>query len=323
MMTRRPTNLRSSSARIAIVAGVIAGLAAPPAYATVATTTVSAQAYFRVKREKVTPEKAAAARADVQVKANALHQTGDTVGGGVALDEGAAVWGDPVLFLDAADMYLLAAQEQKDTGLIDAAEERARIARDILFYHLDSTADASFKLVPIGDVPGLISRAEALLNEAGPLRDSIVNAEPEEEEDEEEEDKPKKKRSKKKILFGTGVAAATIGGALLLVGVAGLGIGAARQVEAEDNTVYGDEYDAVAAKGEQGNLIAGLGFGFGGAFAIAGATLIILSKAKPRKGKKKKKKKKDDEDAPEDDNVVRVGPTFGAGHSGLAVTGRF
>lgn len=328
MMSTRSSSSRLSlrgSTKCGLVAAVIVGLAAPPAHATLGTTTASVNAFFRVKREKVTPEKAGAARAEAQVRANAVQKTGDPMGAGVVLDEGASVWGDPVLYLDAADIYLAAAKEQSDTGLVDAAEERARISRDILFFSLDSAADRDFRLVEMSEVPDLINRADDLLERCSATRKEIEAASATPEEEEEEEEAPREKASKKKILFATGVASAAIGGGLLVMGGVGLILGAVRQNKAEDPFIYGDSYDAVEAQGQSANLIAGVGLGVGGALAVTGVTLILLSKRKPKKGKKKKKKGGDGEDeaAPEDDNIVRVAPMFGSGRGGLAVTGRF
>lgn len=328
MMSKRSTSSRlrvRRSTECGLVAAVIVGLAAPPAHATIGTSATSINNFFRVKREKVTPEKAGAARAEAQVKANAVKKTGDPMGAGVVLDEGASIWGDPVLYLDAADVYLDAAAEQSDTGLVDAAEERARISRDILFFSLDSAADKDFRLVEMSEIPNLINRADELLERCSSTRKEIESASAEPDEEEEEEDEPRKKPKKEKILFATGVASAAVGGGLLLMGGVGLVLGAVRQNQAEDAFVYGDAYDAVEAQGRNANLIAGLGLGIGGALAVTGVTLILLSKRKPKKGKKKKKKGGDGEDdaAPEDDNIVRVAPMFGTGRGGFAVSGRF
>ena len=90
------------------------------------------------------------------------------------------------------------------------------------------------------------------------------------------------------------------------------------QSKAEDQSVYGTEYDVVEEKGKRGNLIAGLGFGFGGAAAIAGVTLYFIG-AKRGKNAGKKGGRDKEKEAVEDEPLVRVAPTL----NGMAVMGRF
>ena len=274
-----------------------------------------AHAFFRVKRETVTPEMAQERRTETQEAARALAEIGDPVSAGVRLDEGAAHWGDPVLYLDAAEMYYDAAKEKGDVEYVHAGIERANIATDILYFHLDSASDRKFRMVETSDLPGLIARADDIRERGEQLIDEIELGESEPDESDEKPDKKKRRRRKgnaDKALFISGAASTAVGGALLVMGVAGLGLGAARQNEAERPDTLGVDYDAVEAKGRQANVIAGVGFGLGGAALIAGVTLILVSKAR---GKKKK--------AADDDKMVRLSPAGGPAGGGLVLNGRF
>ena len=124
--------------------------------------------------------------------------------------------------------------------------------------------------------------------------------------------KKKKKRKPgngKGFIIG-GAAAAAAGGGLLIMGFSGLIAGAVHQSNAEDATVYGDEYDDVASKGRRANVIAGVGLALGGVAAGAGAALIII-------GKRRQKK------AAEDDKVISMSPLLGPGVGGASISGRF
>jgi hypothetical protein len=237
---------------------------------------------------KVTPDDAARKRAEAQVLGRDLASA-DPAAAGMHYDGRAAEWGDPILYLDAADAYLLAADKDGEMPMAEAAIERARISLDLLYFHLDSASDSSFRMVETGDIPDLILRAnetvkkgEKLLEDLARREDGAAAA-----VDKPAKEKRERKPIKTKAMFVSGAVVASIGGALAAFGSVGLIIGAVNQKKAEDPTVYGTEYDAVAAKGERGNLIAGVGLGVGGALVLGGVAMIIIAKiAEKKQGKK-------------------------------------
>ncbi len=254
------------------------------------------------KKDGVTPAQAADKRVPVQQTAQALLDSGKAAQAGLEFDRGAAAQGDPVLYLDAGDAYVEAAKADADPAMADAAIERAHIALDILYFHLDSAADEDFRLVEAAEVPALINRAEELIETAQAVQEEIAAAS----DPVGPTDAPPKKKGNGKGMIVAGIGLASVGGALAVLGVAGLAIGAVNQSRADKDTVYGSEYDDVETRGKRGNLLAGVGLGVGGALVAGGLVLYFL-------GKKRKK------NAAEDDKVVRVTPTLG----GMAVTGRF
>jgi hypothetical protein len=279
---------------------------------------------------KVTPADAETKRSDVRAQVEALH-TDDPANAGVTLDQAAAHWGDPALYLDAGDAYLEVASREQDLDYVDAARERARIALDILYFfqagppgrrvaharqsraslsHLDDTADPRFQLVAGPDIPGLIERANEMVDRADETQQAIEAALTEPDDDDPTDRTDRRSKTPGRTMIIGGAAAASVGGALLVMGLAGLGVGAARQREAQDPTVYGVDYDAVDAKGRRANAIAGVGLGIGVALAGAGAALLIL-------GMRKKKA------AAQGDTLAGVSPFLGRTGGGLAVRGRF
>jgi hypothetical protein len=307
VMHARWSNHGGNGARIVACAlATTVGLAAIPARA-------APLPLMRVKQPKVTPAAAEAERLPVQERARAMAEAGDPMSAGIEYDNAAAQWGDPVLFMDAADAYLSAAEQERDVETAQAGIERAHIALDILYFHLDSAADKDFRLVETADVPDLIARANESIEHGESLIDEIQQeARIAEAGSAEEGAAPAPKRKKKpgRIKIISGAALATVGGGLLVMGAVGLGLGAARQNDAEDPTVYGNDYDAVESKGKRANVIAGVGLAVGAVAAAAGAALIYL-------GVRDKKK------AASDDKVVRVGPLFGHELGGVTVSGRF
>jgi hypothetical protein len=253
-------------------------------------------------KDGVTPAQAAEKRVPIQQAGQQLLDAGEPAEAGLEFDRGASVQGDPVLYLDAGDAYLAAAKADGDVEMAEASIERAHIALDLLYFHLDSAADKDFRLVEAGEVPALIKRADELIEQAEAAIEEInAAADPTG-----PTDAPPKKKGDGKVMIISGIGLASVGGALAVMGVAGLAIGAVNQSRADRDTVYGTAYDDVETRGKRGNVLAGVGLGVGAVLIGGGLALYFL-------GKKRKKQ------AAEDDKVVMVSPTLG----GLAVSGRF
>jgi hypothetical protein len=255
------------------------------------------------KKEVYTPEMAAEQRGHVQAEAKARAEGEDLPGAALVYDRGASEKGDPILYLDAGDVYLQLAKKDADEEMAEAAIERGRIAQDILYFHLDSAADKDFRLVEASEVPDLLARADDLIEAAEAAVEEIRSAA--DPTGPSAAPPPKKKGNGKGMIIG-GVVLASVGGGLAVMGVAGLALGAVNQSKADDPSIYGEAYDDVESKGKRANLLAGVGLGLGAA-AIAGGVVLFLL------GKRRQKR------AAEGDKVVMVSPTLG----GLAVTGRF
>ncbi|MFO0631333.1 MAG: hypothetical protein U0168_00625 [Nannocystaceae bacterium] len=259
---------------------------------------------------KVTPEDGARKRAEAQVLGRDLVKA-DPTAAGMHYDSRAAEWGDPVLYLDAADAYIAAAEKDREVPMAEAAIERARIALDLLYFALDPAADKDFRVIETSAVPDLISRANDTLAKAQSLAESIARGDGEAEADKGEGDKKKRERKpiNAKAMFISGAAVTGLGGAVLGVGAVGLILGAVNQSRAEDPTVYGSEYDQVAAKGERANLIAGVGLGLGGALVLGGVAMMIVGKVAAKKQGK----------PPQERKTVRIAPAL----NGVSISGRF
>lgn len=262
---------------------------------------------YRVKRPKVTPADAAAKRAEAETRGGALLEAGEAIDAGIEFDNAAAEFGDPVLYLDAGEAYLEAGRTSRNPELAEASIERAKISLDILYFHLDSAADENFRLVESSEVPTLIVRAQTLIEDAEALIEEI-------EAEQAAEDAPAQTAADEPEAKNPGRVAKIAGGALIGAGVAmlgvggvGLALGARHQQTAEHSTVYGEEYDAVAAKGERANLLAYIGIPTGLVLAGAGVAVLVIAGKKGKKG----------------GDTYSVVPTFDRYGSGVAVSGRF
>lgn len=258
---------------------------------------------------RVTPEDAARKRAEAQVLGRDLAAA-DPAAAGMHYDTRAAEWGDPVLYLDAADAYLAAADKDGEMPMAEAGIERARIALDLLYFHLDGTSDPTFRMVDTGDIPDLIARANTTVDRGEKLLEELALRGDAAVADAGKPAKPKRERKpiKTKPMFIAGAVVTSLGGALLGVGGVGLIVGAVNQKKAEDPTVYGTAYDEVADKGERGNLIAGVGLAVGGVLTLGGAAMMIIAKVAEKKQGKPAKEKN-----------VTVAPAL----NGVTISGRF
>ena len=259
---------------------------------------------FRVKRPKITPADAGQKRAEAEVRGNALLAGGDPIAAGIELDNAAAELGDPVLYLDAGEAYLQACEDSRNKELAEASIERGKISLDILYFHLDSAADKNFRLVEATEIPALIVRAQELIEDSEALIEEIEAEEAAAAAPLEPEEPPKQTKPGRgakiagAVLIGAGAVGLGIGGA-------GIALGVRHQQTAEHSTVYGEEYDEVAAKGKRANLLAYVGIPTGLVLMGAGIAVLVVSK---KKGK---------------DDKYSVVPAFDRRSAGVAVVGRF
>lgn len=261
---------------------------------------------FRVKRPKVTPKIAAEKRAAAQTRGQDLANTGESIAAGIEFDNAAAELGDPILYLDAGDAYLTGGEKSRNKELAEASIERANISLDILYFHLDSSADKNFRLVDAGEIPALIVRAQELIERSEALIEEI-----EAEEAAAAAPPPVVAEKKKRTPGRAGKIAGGVligaGAVMLGVGTAGIALGVRHQQTAEHSTVYGEEYDEVADKGERANLLAIVGLAGGAVLAGAGVAVLVISSKRAKKSGDK----------------YSVVPTFDRRGPGVAVVGRF
>ena len=249
-------------------------------------------------------------RTPIQTAARAKADGGDPAGAGESLASAARKFGDPVLFLDAAEAFKAAAAAARNSALAQRAAEEARVGLDILYFLSDARHDTTWEIVASSQVSAETSRGRDLVSASEDLAEEIERekAAPAASGDEggRKERAPAPRDGRGLIAAGSVLTVVGLGG-LGLMG-AGLAMGLDAQKTVEDPTVFGDAFDEADAKGKRGNLFAIIGASVGAVGVISGVTLLAL-------GVKKRK-------AYRADNPVahlRVAPTLG----GLTLSGRF
>src|SRR5688572_21863074 len=255
----------ASWALVSVLVAVPLGLAPVPANASPLASSIASAPALPIALAKkpkakdgVTPDQAAEKRVSVQAEGKKLRSEGDPAQAGLVYDRGAAIQGDPILYLDAGDAYLEAARKDSNLEMAEAALERAAIAHDILYFHLDSGADKDFRLVAASDVPELLKRADELEDAAKTAIEELENADDPAAPVAAAPAQKKPKGDGRGMIIG-GLALTGVGGAFVVMGVAGLAVGAVNQSRADDPAIYGNAYDDVERKGKVGNVLAGVG----------------------------------------------------------------
>ncbi|MCX4247577.1 hypothetical protein [Paraliomyxa miuraensis] len=302
---------RRASATLALALALGVGVATVPVSARAGVTPAPLLFKKTKKSGGLTPEEAAERRAPVQQQGQQMVSAGELTAATILYDGAAQNEGDPVLFLDAADVYLAMAKEEREISSAETAKMRAQTAQDVLYFHLDSASDPDYRLVATEDVSGLLARASALIDDADA---TIAEIEAEQDAVVAPEAAPKRKQGNGRGLRIAGAGFIGLGVAGLGLGAAGMAIGRINQKRVDDPAVYGTEFDEFDAKGRRGNLLAGVGLAVGGVGLVLGVTLLVIGKRRGKNAGSAPQESPSDEEA-----SVMLLPTG----RGLALTGRF
>jgi hypothetical protein len=291
--------------RVLAVAVALGVLAPPPAHAMPGKTLVIVGKRKRSRRDPnaTTPQKAEKKREAARQTAAPDLAAGAHERAANMLAQAARDLADPVLFIESAEECLTGAEEAMDPTLIDVGMERARIALDML--HFQRNSKTRWVVVEPALIDSLVARANAVLQRGDELGREIASAMSSAVEEADAEEK----RARALVIAGSVVTGLGVAGAAM--GITGLGLGAARQKEAEaldlDAPGAMDELDDLDQAGRRANIFAYVG----GALALVGVTtgtvLIAVGKKKQR-----------DREAPARASVM-VAPT----PTGLTLWGRF
>lgn len=272
----------------------------------------------------LSPENAESKREAIRDAAKEDIEAENYAAAAETLAENAALLGDPVTYMEAAELHLEQAKKDRDTEQCEATIEVATVALDILhFYDAVASGDATskWKVIDPGDAAGMIAETEALIEEAETLIETIE----EEETAAAAEDagdggtpvgpvdqSPREKKPGTGLLIG-GAVAASVGVAGVSMAIAGLVIsrGKQREVEELERPADDDEIAAIDEEGKQANLIAFIGAGVGAVGLAVGVPLLIVGAKKRKEGKTTAA------------TTLRVTPAITRTSSGLSLSGRF
>lgn len=237
------------------------------------------------KRKRTRRDPNATTPQQAETKREAARQTaadlaaGDHERAANMLAQGARDLADPILFIESAEACLAGAEEARDPTLVDVGMERARIALDML--HFQRSTKTSWVVVQPALIDSLVVRANAILQQGEELGREIAAAMSSAVKDAGAEEK----RARGLVIGGSVLMGLGVAGAAM--GITGLGLGAARQKDAEaldlDAPGAMDELDDLDQAGRRANIFAYVGGALAVAGIAAGAVLIALGRKKQRK----------------------------------------
>ena len=273
---------------------------------------------------EVSVESANTKREAIRAAAKSDADAGNFADAAKTLEDNGAILGDPVVFLEAADLRLQAAEKDRDIDQAEMAIESSRIAADISGYYetvAAGSAESAWLVIDPSTAGELSSRADDTIARAEKLIEDIEN----EEENTEAvatgpTDKPKRERKKRgKAGPGTGLLAA--GSGMLVVGAAGLSmtiagvvISGRKQDEVEKLSLPMDqaEVDKLDKEGNRANniaiagaVVAAVGVGVGIPLVVIGVKRRKAAKAAPASA------------------TLRLSPRVSRSSAGLSLSGRF
>ena len=270
----------------------------------------------------LTPNDAEGKREAIREAAQGDVDAGDYAAAAQTMEDNAAQLGDPISFLEAADLRIRAAEKERDVSQAEAAIASAEIAGDIagFYQEVDAGTQSSDWLVidpaAAGDLSAradsTIERAEALIEEieAEKAKDEPVAAA------DGKTPKVKKQREKKPglALIAAGSGLSVLGAAGVSMAIAGLVISSQKQKEVEGTMLPEEQakVDQLDKEGNRANVIAFVGAGIAVVGFGVGIPLVIVGA----------KRRKDAKNAPASAHL-RLVPKLSRRAAGLAVSGKF
>ena len=224
--------------------------------------------------------------------------------------------------MEAGELRLEVAKEERDIGQAEASIESSATALDMLHFYDDvasGSAESTWLVIEPSEASGMMATAEQQISDAERLIEEI-----EEEQDDKTvakaEKKEKKKRKRGKAKPGTGLI---VGGSLFTVaGVAGAGLAFAglaisNKAQSDVEKLGTDpanqpEIDELDEKGGRANRMAYIGIGIGAVGLAVGIPMLVVGVIKRKKAGGGGKKAS-----------VDVGPMMTGRTNGLMVRGRF
>lgn len=275
------------------------------------------------KGPDLTPNDAESKREAIRGAAQGDVDSGDYAAAAQTMEDNAAQLGDPISFLEAADLRIRAAEKDRDISQAESAITSAQIAGDIAGFYEDVGAgmqQSGWLVIDPASAGDLSARADSTIERAEAL---IAEIEAEQAEDApvaavgDKAPKANKKPREKKpglALIAAGSALSVVGAGGVSMAIAGLVISSRKQKEVEDTMLPAeqDRVDELDKEGNRANIIAFVGAGIAVVGFGVGIPLVIVGA----------KRRKDAKNAPASAHL-KLAPKFSRGSAGLALSGRF
>lgn len=274
---------------------------------------------------EVSVDSANTKREAIRAAAKSDVDAGNFADAAKTLEENGAILGDPVVYLEAADLRIQAAEKDRDIDQAEMAIESSRIAADIAGYYeavAAGSAESAWLVIDPSTAGELSSRADDTIAKAESLIEEIEAEQENAAVASGPSDKPKRERKRRKkgdMAPGTGLIAAgsgmlVVGAAGVSMAIAGLVISSRKQGEVEKLVLPMDQaqVDELDKEGNRANSIAIAGAVVAAVGVGVGIPLVVI-------GVKKRKQAK----AAPASASLRLVPRMSRSSAGLALTGRF
>jgi hypothetical protein len=323
-------NHRTSWAILTSAAVAFGSLAIVPTAAAGPVLPLAAKKKAKKKKKAAAPKPAGLTPEEAETKRQAIRDAveSDRAAGSMrsvarGLEDNGAILGDPVVLLEAGEVRLGIAAEERDIDEAQRSIETTLVALDVLYFYdavSDGQAESDWLVIEPSRAGGLISDGKRQIEKAESLIEEI---ERERRAEEAPDDGPrvskadKKKRERKPMRPGTGLIIAGTGFTVLGVvgaslGFAGLAISSSKQKEVEGKQIpeEQDEVERLDAEGKRANTMGYAGIGLAvGALAV-GIPLLVV-------GVKKRKS------SPSASARIRLAPMVSGHQNGFVLSGSF
>ena len=314
-----PTSQVTRSLGSLAIAVATAAMGVPAHAATIAPTLPAA-----LVAPSLSPDNAEGKRKAIRDAAKEDIEAENYAAAAETLVENAALLGDPVTTMEAAELHIEQAAKDRDTEQCEQAIEVASVALDILHFYDEVAAGetrSTWKVIDPADAADMITEAEGIIERAESLIEEIEQEEAAAAAGDGDDgggaaapvDKPPREKKPGTGLLIGGAVATGVGVAGLSMAIAGLVISRSKQKEVEElmRPADDDEIAALDDEGKRANLIAFVGAGIGAVGFAVGVPLLIV-------GLKKRK-----EGGTTAATSLRVAPAITRTSSGLSLSGRF
>lgn len=286
-----------------------------------------APAPMLLARGGLSPDAAEAKRQAIREAVQSDRDAGNMEAVAAGLEDNGALLGDPVVILEAGEIRLGIAEEDRSIEQAERSIETTNVALDILHFYDDVASGktrSGWRAIDPGDAASMIADAEDQIGRAESLIETIEREQAEAAGGADVAVAPKTdpgegKHKRNPARPGTGLIVA--GTAFAIIGVAGagvagagLGISSAKQKEVETKQIpeQQDEVERLDAEGRRANIMGYVGVGIAAGGLALGIPLLVAGIMKRKKSK-----------TPPATARMRVLPMLDGRQGGLVLSGSF
>lgn len=277
------------------------------------------------KPSRLSPDAAEGKRQAIRDAVQSDRDSGNMDAVARGLEDNGALLGDPVVIMEAGEVRLGIAEQERDTDQAQRSIETTHVALDILYFYdavSDGQTHSDWLVIEPGSASGLISdarrqidRAESLIEEIERERSAAEGSGDAPVVSQRKADKKERKPMRPGtglIIAGTAFTAVGVAGAGL--GFAGLAISSSKQKEVDGKQIPDeqDEVERLDEEGRRANIMGYTGIAVAAGALAIGIPLLVVGVMKRKKSKN-----------PSASAGIQLTPVMSAHHNGFMLTGSF